>query len=95
MNNVREEAESIVLALYESIWAISDAIGFNIEVSGNRVPSERVDVNSLALRLLEVSMTDISYNLKLLDRLEQVVKWDTIRVGQTHVKAKNESTKNL
>lgn len=72
MSNVRDEVEAIVLALYESIWAISDAVGFNIEVASDRVPSERVDVNSLALRLLEESMLDLSRNLALLERLEQV-----------------------
>lgn len=89
MSTEKEKIESVVLALYESIWAISDAVGFNIEVLGNRVPIERVDVNSLALRLLEMSMIDISYNMELLERLEHAIKWDTIGVGQTHVATGN------
>ena len=73
MSRELDEVEVIFLAIYESVWAVSDSVGFNIEVVSERVPGERIDVNSLASRLLHASLQDISEILKHLELLEFLI----------------------
>jgi len=64
----------IINKLYETVWAISDSIGINLEVAEGRIPQQNIDPPALAKRMLVDGMAQVSKNLELLNKLENSIE---------------------
>ena len=80
MNNRTTELSTtdVIKCLYETIWAISDSIGVNLEVADGRIPQQNIDAPALAKRLLVGGMKNVGRNLELLRQLDERLQHDQI-----------------